>query len=242
MKKRLSLLVFLLVTISTFSQELFEAVDNEDYEKVKSLLEQENDPLEYSSTGLFPLWRATADNNYEISKLLIAHGADVNQEINVPPSTSTPIEIPCQEGYFEIVKLLVENGADVNHVGFRGFTPIRIAAMNDNLEIVKFLAASGANIDARAMDGATPLEHAASKGHFEVVKFLVQQGANVNNVDEEGDFPIGEAAKYGYLDIIDLLIENNADLNLKNADNKNAYTLAKERGQRKAAKLIKEYM
>jgi ankyrin repeat protein len=242
MKNKLFLLLLLIGTLNSYSQKLYKSVEKENFEKVKSLLQKEEDPNEYYSNGLFPLWRATADNNYEISELLIKSGANVNQEAKVPPSQSTSIEIPCQEGYLEIVQLLVENGANVNSEGFRGFTPIRIAAMNDHLEIVKYLALNGANIDKKAMDGATPLEHAASKGHFKVVKFLVQEGANINNKDKEGDFPIGEAAKYGYLDIIQYLIENDADLTLKNDNNKTAYVLAKERGQSKSAELIKKYM
>lgn len=242
MKNKL-LLIFLVTTaLNSYSQKLYKAVEKENFEKVKSLLEKEEDPNEYNSNGLFPLWRAAADNNYEIAELLINNGADVNQGTKVSSSQSTAIAIPCQEGYLEIVELLVKNGANVNHAGFRDFTPIRIAAMNDHLEIVKYLAANDANIDKKAMDGATPLEHAASKGHFEIVKFLVEQGANINNKDKEGDFPIGEAAKYGYLDIIQFLIDNDADLTLKNDDNKTAYILAKERGQREAAELIKKYM
>ncbi len=242
MRKKLFLFLLLIGSLSSYSQKLYEAVEKENIKKVESLLNQQENPNDYYSNGLFPLWRATADNNYKIAELLIENGADINQKTKISPSESTPIEIPCQEGYFEIVKLLVENGADVNYEGFRGFTPIRIASMNDHIEIVKYLALNGANIDKKAMDGATPLEHAASKGHFKIVEFLVQEGANINNIDVEGDFPIGEAAKYGYLDIIKLLIENDADLTLKNADNKTAYLLAKERGQRKAAELIKKNM
>lgn len=242
MKHKLFLLFLLITTLNSYSQKLYKAVEKENFEKVKSLLEKGEDPNEYYSNGLFPLWRAAADNNYKITELLITNGADVNQGTKAKSSESTPIEIPCQEGYIEIVKLLVENGADVNRKGYRDFTPIRIAAMNDHLEIVKYLAKNAANIDNKAMDGATPLEHAASKGHFEIVKFLVEKGANINNKDAEEDFPIGEAAKYGYLDIIQFLIDNNADLTLKNKDNKTAYTLAKERGQREAAELIKKHM
>lgn len=241
MKKTL-LLLFIGITTIGYSQKLYKAVENGDIEKVKTLLEKGADVAEYNKDGLFPLWRATADNNYEITALLIKNAADVNQAIKVEPGNSTPIEMPCQEGYLDIVKLLVENGADVNFKGYRDFTPIRVAARNGHLEIVQYLAHHGAEIDIKAMDGATPLEHAASKGHFEIVKFLIENGANVNNKDIDGDFSLGEAAKLGYLDIIQLLIENGADLNLKNKEKKNAYNLAKDRGQKKAADLIEKYM
>ena len=239
MKNKFLLFILLLCTINTFAQNLIKAVEKNDLEKVETLLEKGEDPNEYNEEGLFPLWRATANNNVAMTKLLLENGANVDQENKTSSGNLTSLIFPSQEGYLEIVQLLVEHGADVNYNAFRGFTPIRIAARNGHLKIVKFLAENGADIDSKAMDGATPLEHAASKGHYEIVKFLIEKGANVNNKDEEGDFPIGEAAKYGYTDIIKLLIENNADLSLKNAEDKTAYDLAKERGQNKAAELIK---
>jgi len=240
--RKILIILFIGITSIGHSQKLYKAVEKGNIKKVKSLLKKEVNISEYNKKGLFPLWRSTADNNYEISELLIKYGANVNQVNKVPPANSTSIELPCQEGYFEIVKLLVENDADVNFKGYRDFTPIRIAARNGHLKIVKYLAQNGAHIDIKAMDGATPLEHAASKGHYEIVKFLIEKGANVNNKDKDEDFSLGEAAKRGYLNIIQLLIDNGADLNLKNKGKKNAFVLAKERGQKKAAELIQKYM
>ncbi|MCH5600242.1 ankyrin repeat domain-containing protein [Niabella ginsengisoli] len=222
-------------------QKLFKAVENSDVEKVIELLEKGEDPNAYSKDGLFPLWRAAADNNIEIAKILLKRGANVKQRDKIKPAFSTAISYPCQEGYLDMVKLLVENGADVNIKEFRDFTPIRIAARNGHLDIVKYLADKGAVIDIKAMDGATPLEHAASKGHYDIVKFLIDKGADINNQDNDGDFPLGEAAKLGYLEIIKLLLEKEANTNLKNKENKTALELARFHGQNKAAKLIEEF-
>lgn len=242
MKNYLLLILFLGISTFGYSQKLFKAVEKGDIEKAKSLIAKGADVTEYSKNGLFPLWRATADNNYALSELLIKNGADVNQKNKVNPGGSTSIEVPCQEGYFDLVKLLVENGADVNQKGYRDFTPIRIATRNRHLDIVKFLAEKGAEIDFKAMDGATPLEHAATIGHYEISKYLIEQGADVNSKDKEGDFSLGEAARGGHTDVIQLLLDNGADVSLKNLENKTAYELAKERGKKKAAELIKKYM
>ncbi|UJH92801.1 ankyrin repeat domain-containing protein [Antarcticibacterium sp. 1MA-6-2] len=242
MKKISFLLLFIGATILGYAQKLYRAVEDGDIDKVTTLLAKNADVAEYNKKGLFPLWRSAADNNYEISELLIKSGADVNQKNKVAPGNSTPIQIPCQEGYFEIVRLLVNNGADVNLKGYLEFTPIRVAAQNGHMDIVRFLSENGAEIDTKARDGATPLEHAASKGHFEIVKYIVENGADVNNINAEGDFPIGEAAKSGHLTIIQLLIDNGANLSLKNNQGKNAFELAKEKNQTKAADLIKKFI
>jgi uncharacterized protein len=240
MKKVLIILLFIGITSTGHSQKLYTAVEKSDIKKVEKLITKGEDVDEYNKNGLFPLWRATSDNNEKITKLLIEAGANVNQANKVSPANSPSIILPCQEGYFEIVKLLVENGADVNYSGFKKFTPIRIATRNGHIEIVKYLAENGANIDAKAEDGATPLEHAAYLGHIEIVKYLVEKGANINNIDKEGDFPIGEAAKQGRLDVVQYLINQGADLTLKNDKNKTAYDMAKEKGQKKVAFLIEK--
>jgi len=239
MKKSFLALILVLVCSNLSSQKLFKAVDKGDAQKVKALLEKGADPNVYTEDGLFPLWRATANNNQEITKLLLENGATVDLENKTSSGSLTSLIYPSQEGYFEIVKLLVDHGADINYNAFKGFTPIRIAARNGHLNIIKYLAEHGAKIDVKAEDGATPLEHAASKGHYDVVRFLIDKGANVNTVDKEGDFPLGEAAKYGYTEIMELLIRNKADLSLKNASGKTALDLAKERGQKRAVDLLK---
>lgn len=242
MKITLTVILLFLLTTSVYSQKLYKAVESSDYDKVKELLDKGADPNEYSKNGLFPLWRATADNNIEISKLLIQRGANVKQKSKISPGFSSSIVMPCQEGNLEIVKLLVENGMDVNVKEYVDFTPLRIAARNGHLNIIQYLTEKGADIDPKAKDGATPLAHAASKGHVEIVKYLIEKGANVNNIDDEGDFPLGEAAKNGYLDVIKLLIDNGAKLDLKNKKKLTALELAKQHGQNKAAILIEEYI
>lgn len=244
MKRNLfSLLLFtMLISATSHAQKLFKAVEEGRTARVERLLKKGEDVNDYTENGLFPLWRAAANNNYEIALLLLENGANANQETKVPPLNSTSIAFPCQEGYLEMVKLLVDHGADVNLQGFRNFTPIRVAAQNGHLEIVKYLAEHGADIDFKAMDGATPLEHAASKGHLEIVTFLVETGANVNNIDAEGDFPLGEAAKKGYTAIIEVLINAGADLQIKDSSNRTAVEMAEAEGQTEAASLLKKHL
>ena len=69
--KKITFLLFIGVTTFGYSQRLYKAVEKGDIEKVKSLIKKNADISKYNKKGLFPLWRATADNNYEISELLI---------------------------------------------------------------------------------------------------------------------------------------------------------------------------
>lgn len=149
MKLSLTTTLFIFITTLTYSQKLFKAVENADFDKVKLLLEKGEDPNEYSKNGLFPLWRAVADNNFEIAKLLIEKGANVKQKSKVSPGFTSSIVSPCQDGNLEMLRLLIENGVDVDVKEYRDFTPLRIAARNGHLELVKYLADKGAKIDPR---------------------------------------------------------------------------------------------
>jgi ankyrin repeat protein len=241
MKKSVLFLLVFLLTTSVFAQKLYKAVEAGDTEKVKTLLKKGADVNEYAADGLFPLWRAAADNNYDIAALLLQNGAKVNQLDKVEPLLSTSLEICCQEGYLKMIMLLVDYGADVNRKGFHDFTPIRIAARNGHIDTVKYLADKGAVVDQKATDGATALEHSSFKGHLEVVKFLIAKGANVNNKDKEGDFPLGEAARGNHTQIMQALIDHGADMTLKNNKNESALDLARASKQTQAVELLLKY-
>ena len=63
-----------------------------------------------------PLLKHARKGNYDICKLLIEKGADVNAENY---ESATPLFAAADGGRVEVVKLLLENGADPNHRGNR---------------------------------------------------------------------------------------------------------------------------
>lgn len=63
-----------------------------------------------------PLLKHARKGNYDICKLLIEKGADVNAENY---ENATPLFAAADGGHPEVVKLLLENGADPNHRGNR---------------------------------------------------------------------------------------------------------------------------
>ncbi len=69
--------------------------------------------------------------HYNIAKLLIASGADVNQK-NV--NETTALIYAATFGQKEIIKLLIENEADISARDNRGFTA-EMHAKNHGLEI-----------------------------------------------------------------------------------------------------------
>jgi ankyrin repeat protein len=82
------------------------------------------------------LMLATYNGNYETSKMLIEHNADLDK-VNL--RGQTPLEGVCFKGDLKMLKLLINSGA---HIGERA---IIYATMFGNKDIVEYLQKNGAN-------------------------------------------------------------------------------------------------
>ncbi len=104
----------------------------------------------------------------EVARLLLAAGADVNQEND---DGRTPLFYVT---HVEVAKLFIAHGADVHHRDSYGMTPIfHAAAYSDVLEV---LLVAGAKADTHP-SGLSPLHYTLdAKG----VRLLVAAGADVN--------------------------------------------------------------
>ena len=72
---------------------------------------------------------AARKGNYEITKILVGAGADVN----IGLEGDTALSLAAWNGYKSIVETLVKNGAEVNHMA------LDRARQNNHHEIVKLL-------------------------------------------------------------------------------------------------------
>lgn len=241
MKHLLAILLLWIFAQPAVGQKLYKAVEARDYNAAKALLEKGENVNKYRK-NLFPLWVATANNDTAMVRLLLKHGADIEQ-LTKGEAPITALILPIQEGHLETVKILVESGANIHVKGPANQPPVRVAARNGHLEILKYLIEKGADFeDKTADDGATPLEGAASKGHLDLVRFLVEKGANVNHQDRDKDTPIGEAATAGHFEVVKYLLEHGADPAIKNKNGYDAAYRAKIGGQPKIAGFLQEHM
>jgi ankyrin len=114
---------------------LFDAITQNDIDKITALLTAGVNPNHiYYNT---PLISAIFRGQYDIIKMLLDNGADINQQIR----GCTPLYVAAQEGHASIVELLLTRGANINQQYKKGFTALHIAAKMGKIEVVKMLLA-----------------------------------------------------------------------------------------------------
>ncbi|KAF7973986.1 hypothetical protein HWV62_13589 [Athelia sp. TMB] len=142
------------------------------------------DEPDFTSLALQPSRRG-----YDIVRLLLEHGADVNAPAGYVHEgveyKRTALQIATYHGEFDIVQLLVERGADVNAPAGPDDTVLQDAAYHGHLNSVQLLLEHGADINALAGSNGTALEIASSiwdidMQHSEVVRLLMENGADVD--------------------------------------------------------------
>lgn len=109
-----------------------------------------------------PLDWAASLNRSEMAKVLIDHGADVNES---GPFPWKALHLAATHGHLEMVRLLLDCGADPNikiHIqpGYYhalGQTPLHEACWNNKLDIAESLIERGADVNAENIRGETPL-------------------------------------------------------------------------------------
>jgi cytohesin len=149
----------------------------------------------------------------------------------------TPLHVAALKGSKEIAELLLANGADVNAKDEVGFTPLHHVGSKD---VAKLLLAKGANVNAEGgpFGGMTPLEGVASYKDAEVLEVLIANGANVK---VGGGRALHYAAFQAHLPSVKVLLANGADVNARNEDGETSLRMAKRRGLRQLADLLRQH-
>ena len=208
---------------------------------LEKLLKQGADPNKANDANVTALMWASTD--LEKTKVLLAHGADVNARSS---DMRTPLMIAARRpGNLATVKFLLEHGAKVNptlHPAAES-SPLIEAATVPDASVMELLLAHGADAKASAQQAITmaigqqcakclsllvskelpkeayslALPDISFVGDAAAVRVLLDHGANVNAVDPLGRTPLMYAAASDLLalDVVKLMVERGADINAK---------------------------
>ncbi|MCP5378734.1 MAG: ankyrin repeat domain-containing protein [Rickettsiaceae bacterium] len=162
-------------------------------------------------------------DNYEIVKLLVEKGADLEGKTDYSADNKnlTPLCFAVKYNHgLKIVQYLVENGANINIKttgSFYKHTLLHYAAEAGDLEVMKYLSVRGLDVnykDTVFLYGNTPLTEAARCGYFDIVKYLVEEkNAEINTRSWMWNNPLSEALYRQRYDIAKYLIKKGANVN-----------------------------
>ncbi|MBT4989730.1 MAG: hypothetical protein HOM96_04270 [Rickettsiales bacterium] len=147
MKRFYSFFIFtLLVSANLFADHqdtpFYNAIDNNSYGLIESLIASGEDVNMQDQSGKTPLMYACQKSSPDIVKFLIEKGANVNIKTY---NNVTALHYASRNKNIEVVKLLIQNNANLNAQDFSGFTPLMRAISNGNYPNFKALLIAGSN-------------------------------------------------------------------------------------------------
>ena len=156
------------------------------------------------SHGQTAIMWAAAQENPEVVRVLLAHGADAGarsdshllpvslgegnafeQYFMEPQRGSTPLLFAARNGRIENARLLLDAGVDVNEAAPNGQSALVMASFSGQGKLAAFLLERGADPN-DATAGYTALHTAVLRGDLELVRALCAHGADPNDRIERG--------------------------------------------------------
>ncbi len=128
-----------------------------------------------SSSAVLAL--ATKHNYYQIVKMLVDAGVDINWQDKTGESA---LHVAARFGHSECAEILIqgtdEQKADL-HLAEKSFawTPLHIAAVDGHLAVAQLLVDAGADASKVDSSGWTAKEHAALRAHWPIARLLLER-------------------------------------------------------------------
>lgn len=181
--------------------------------------------------GRTALQQTLVDDRFELARLLIEAGADVNA-VTDDRSVLTAAVVAGNEAR---VAFLLQQGADPHVALSDGRTPLHLACAAGNLPLVRRLVGARADPNRPDAAGRTPLHRAAASGAAtaaDVVAWIVQQpGVDVAQGDRDGMAALHVAIAKGCDAAATALIAHGQALDARDADGWTPLLLAAHAGR-----------
>ena len=183
-----------------------------------------------------PLLLALARNWFQLSRIFLEHGADVNAANN--GKTLTSLLSKCwtynHHNILNGVKLLLEHKTELNRRNKNKETPLHLALGRDLFKVARILLEHGADANAEDNNRKTPLHILAeSQTHdadeaLDLFWPLLEHGAIINGRDKNNQTPLHLALGRGWFKLAQILLEHGADANAKDDNRKTPLHLLSE--------------
>lgn len=173
-----------------------------------------------------PLSLAVIKGHLEVTKLLLASGARVDEECewsgvqpesrkrSTWPCKATCLIIAAKNGHYKILKALLEYKPDINALDTSGRSALVVAAERGHEKCVNRLLNAHATNEAQLRGAA--LRAAGINGYLGCFRALCATGINLERTDENGHSPLWLAASSGDVGLAEALVEYGAHVDGRN--------------------------
>jgi len=157
---------------------LYRAAAEGDIDTARTILESEPVDIEHVTKEGFVhvnvLGIAVKNEDLELTKLLLKHGADVNAELE--GNVIKLIELPIINGNIDLARVLLDAGAPADiRVGLPNREPMAIwAVRHSSMEMLKLVVERGSDPAENGINGWTALSDAIVAGKREMIDYLVE--------------------------------------------------------------------
>ena len=186
-----------------------------------------------------PLHAALFEGHLEVVRLLLNHGADVNQSVNLHHPLALVVAYDREN--VRAMRLLLKHGATTEARYNMHMLISHCASFRGHVAALELLLQYNANVNARSWNKWTPLFWASAGGHVNVVQLLLEHGADINAQSKNDGTSLSQASLYGHLDVVRVLLEHGADVHIRQDDNLTPVQVAASNGHTEIAKLLLEY-
>ena len=186
--------------------ELAEGVENNDIGRVDRILQY--DPVgrkNFNVNGVLQdslLHKVARNRNYEICKMLVKFGADVNL-INL--DDQNPLNVAEVKGESSICKLLVRKRKE-KKITYK--KALHICAKENDLAMFKIHLNKGGHVNETDEKMRTPLHVAMIFANDAICDLLLKRGTSVHAKDSNMDDPIQLAFYYGRFKLRERILSN----------------------------------
>jgi ankyrin repeat protein len=218
-------------------REFGDAAQNGDVEKLNELIASGVDVDSLFYPDHTPLMFAVYYGHYEVAKLLIDEGANVNAA-HSNDHTVLYHALEASQLHAELIQLLVDAGVNMD------YTPLKWAIQyqysnSEVQEIMAILIEAGADVNERDQTGLTALIDAACRGSNQLVDILLRSGADINaTVESSGHTALACAVAEEHSETVRLLIEAGTDLETIDESGNTPLMIAKSKRYEEIEKLL----
>jgi tetratricopeptide (TPR) repeat protein len=197
------------------NSSLWKAIAENNYGMVKDIINAGADINCISDTsGYTPFFHSVRNGLYDLTKLFISLGCDVNELFvdnnsffRSPVEEQSAIVIATLHNNYQIIKLIIDSGGDVNHANSEGVTALIVASTKGYNDILEYLLMNGANVNHKNKYNETALFAACVKNQIETIRILLNHNPDIEIKDIDGETCYNVLRRCNYADSNNLVYD-----------------------------------